>query len=181
LRAAVKAQSPLGLRVESIMKSGGLVSDDLVNALIAERLLEDDATNGILLDGFPRTLGQATALDELLGDDGVSLVIDLEVPIDLVTERLSARRVCQECGAIYRDTDIEAISGTCEKCGGDVIQRDDDQPEAIRKRLETYERDTAPLLSFYAERGLLATVDGSLAPDEVTAQIEAVIAERGIA
>jgi len=178
LRAAVKAQSPLGLQVESILTSGGLVSDDLVNSLIAERLLEDDAKNGILLDGFPRTLGQATALDELLGADGVSLVIDLDVPIELVTERLSARRVCQECGAIYRDTDIAAISGTCENCGGDVIQRDDDRPEAIRKRLETYERDTAPLLSFYAQRGLLVTVDGSLDPDSVTASIEAVIAER---
>ena len=85
----------------------------------------------------------------------IKLCINLDVPIELVTARLSSRRVCQECGAIYKDTDVEAISGTCANCGGDVIQRDDDRPEAIRKRLETYERDTAPLLAFYESRGLL--------------------------
>jgi len=115
------------------------------------------------------------------GDDGIKLCIDLDVPSALVAERLSSRRVCQECGAIYRDSDIEAISGTCATCGGDVIQRADDQPDAILKRLATYERDTAPLLAFYDERGLLERVDGNQAPDEVTAAIMSVVTERGLA
>ena len=107
----------------------------------------------------------------MLGDDGIKLCINLDVPIELVTQRLSSRRVCQECGTTYKDTDIEAISGTCSNCGGDVIQRTDDYPEAIRTRLMNYERDTEPLLSFYASRGLLVTVDGDQSPDEVTDEI----------
>ena len=181
LRAAVKAQSPLGREVASILDSGGLVSDDLVNMLVEERFKEPDAARGGLLDGFPRTLAQAEALEQILGDDGIKLCINLDVPIELVTERLSSRRVCQECGAIYRDTDIEAISGTCSNCGGDVVQRADDQPDAIRNRLERYERDTEPLLSFYEQRGLLTRVDGARSPDEVTRDIESVVRARGLA
>ncbi len=181
LRAAVKAGTPLGLEVATVLESGGLVSDELVNKLVEERFAQPDAERGGLLDGFPRTIGQAQALDALLGEDGIKLCINLDVEVELVTQRLSSRRVCQECGAIYRDTDIEAISGTCSNCGGDVIQRADDQPDAIRARLEAYERDTAPLLDYYRERGLLVRVDGSGEPDEVTAQIEAVLAERGLA
>jgi adenylate kinase len=181
LRGAVKAGSPLGREVASVLDSGALVSDDLVIELVRERFEEPDAQPGGLLDGFPRTLGQAEALERILGDDGIKLCINLDVPIELVTQRLSSRRVCQECGAIYRDTDIEAISGTCTNCGGDVVQRADDQPEAIRKRLETYERDTEPLLAFYESRGLLVTVDGDQSPDEVTSAIEAIVHERGLA
>lgn len=181
LRGAVKAGSPLGREVASVLDSGALVSDDLVIELVRERFEEPDAQSGGLLDGFPRTLGQAEALERILGDDGIKLCINLDVPIELVTQRLSSRRVCQECGAIYRDTDVEAISGTCTNCGGDVVQRADDQPEAIRKRLETYERDTEPLLAFYESRGLLVTVDGDQSPDEVTSAIEAIVHERGLA
>lgn len=181
LRAAVKAGTPLGLQVKSVMESGALVSDDLVIALVDERFQQDDAKRGALLDGFPRTLAQAEALETLLGDDGIKLCINLDVPVELVTERLSSRRVCQECGAIYSDTDVEAISGTCANCGGDVVQRADDQPEAIRKRLEAYERDTEPLLAFYESRGLLVSVDGDQSPDEVTASIKDVVARRGLA
>ena len=181
LRAAVKAGTPLGLEVATVLESGGLVSDELVNRLVEERFAQLDAQRGGLLDGFPRTLGQARALDELLGEDGIKLCINLDVPIELVTQRLSSRRVCQECGAIYRDSDIEAISGTCSVCGGDVIQRVDDQPDAIRARLEAYERDTAPLLDYYRQRALLVRVDGSGEPDEVTVQIEAVLAQRSLA
>ncbi len=181
LRAAVKAGSPLGKEVAAIMDAGALVSDDLVNRLVDERFKEPDAVGGALLDGFPRTLAQAEALEQLLGSDGIKLCINLDVPIELVTERLSSRRVCQECGNIYKDTDIEAISGTCSNCGGDVIQRNDDQPEAIRKRLEAYERDTEPLLDFYEHRGLLVRVDGAKSPDEVTKEIKRVVHERGLA
>ena len=181
LRAAVKADSPLGREVAAIMDAGALVSDDLVIRLVDQRFGEPDASRGALLDGFPRTILQAEALETLLGEDGIKLCINLDVPVSLVTERLSSRRVCQECGNIYKDTDIEAISGTCSNCGGDVIQRKDDQPEAIAKRLEAYERDTEPLLAFYQERGLLVVVDGAQSPDEVTAALMAVISERGLA
>ena len=181
LRAAVKAGTPLGQEVAGVLESGGLVSDDLVNKLVEDRMKQDDAKKGGLFDGFPRTLNQAEALDAILGDDGIKLVINLDVSTELVTPRLSARRVCQECGSIYKDTDIEAISGTCEKCGGDVIQRADDQPDSIRKRLDTYERDTAPLLSFYEARGLVVTVNGDQEPDAVTAAIRQVVSERGLA
>ena len=181
LRAAVKADSPLGREVAAIMDAGALVSDDLVIRLVDQRFGEPDASRGALLDGFPRTILQAEALETLLGEDGIKLCINLDVPVSLVTERLSSRRVCQECGNIYKDTDNEAISGTCSNCGGDVIQRKDDQPEAIAKRLEAYERDTEPLLAFYQERGLLVVVDGAQSPDEVTAALVAVISERGLA
>jgi adenylate kinase len=180
LRAAVKADSQLGREVATVLESGALVSDELVIKLVEARFGEPDAARGALLDGFPRTLAQAEALERLLGDDGVKLCIDLEVPVDLVTQRLSSRRVCQECGSIYRESDISAISGTCEKCGGDVIQRADDRPEAIVQRLDAYERDTEPLLAFYGSRGLLTSVNGDQPPDDVTAAIMAKVRERGL-
>jgi len=175
LRAAVRDKTPLGLEVEGILAAGQLVNDELVGRLVSERFAEADAQGGALLDGYPRNAAQAAMLEEILGDDGIKLVLSLDVTNELVAERLSARRVCQECGAIYRDTDIEAISGTCEKCGGDVVQRDDDQPAAILARLATYERDTSPLLDFYAARGLLVHVDGAQLADEVTADIMDVV------
>ncbi|HEY5121881.1 MAG TPA: nucleoside monophosphate kinase, partial [Acidimicrobiales bacterium] len=171
----------IGLEVASTLEAGQLVSDDLVNRLVKDRFAEPDAVGGALLDGFPRTDAQAEALDEILGEDGVKICVNLDVSNALVAERLSSRRVCQECGAIYRESDIEAISGTCTNCGGDVVQRADDMPEAIIKRLEVYERDTAPLLSFYEARGLLERVDGDQDPQDVTAEILDILAERGIA
>jgi len=181
LRAAVKAGSALGREVAAIMDAGALVSDDLVNRLVDERFKEPDAQRGALLDGFPRTLPQAEALEELLGEDGIKLCLNLEVTNERVIERLSSRRVCQECGNIYKDTDIEAISGTCSNCGGDVIQRKDDTPDAIATRLAVYERDTAPLLAFYESRGLLVVVNGDQEVDEVTAALEGAIREGGLA
>ena len=181
LRAAVQAGTPLGREVKSVLDTGRLVTDDLVNQLVEERLKEPDAAKGCVLDGFPRTIGQAEALEQLLASDGVKLCLSIELPDELVLQRLSARRVCQECGTTYQDTDVAAISGTCEVCGGDVVQRSDDQPEAIKKRLENFERDTVPLLSFYASRGLLVSVDGDQSIDEVSAAIEAVLHARGLA
>ncbi len=181
LRAAIKDQTPLGLEVEGILAEGGLVNDELVNRLVDERFTQPDAAKGALLDGFPRTIGQAEALDEILGDDGIKLCINLGAPIELVTERLSRRRVCQECGHIYKDSDQSAISGECENCGGPVIQRSDDTADSIRQRLSLYERDTAPLLHYYEERGLLVTLNADQSVDEVTAEIERVLAERGLA
>jgi adenylate kinase len=181
LRAAVKAETPLGREVASVLEAGALVSDEQVIRLVEERFGAPDAANGALLDGFPRNLAQAEALQALLGESGVRLCINLDVPIELATARLSSRRVCQDCGTIYRDTDPSAVSGVCAKCGGHVVQRADDQPEAIRRRLETYERDTAPLLDFYRSRGVLVTVNGDQTPDEVTAAIEAAVVARDLA
>ena len=180
LRAAVKSGSALGLEVAGVLESGALVSDELVNRLVEGRFKEPDAQGGAILDGFPRTIGQAEALEVLLGEDGVKLCINLDVPNELAVARLSSRRVCQECGTIYRDSDIEAISGTCSECGGDIIQRADDRAEAIATRLAIYERDTTPLLDFYASRGLLVVVDGARGLDEVTATIMGAVAERGL-
>ena len=180
LRAAVRDRTPIGLEVASILEAGQLVSDELVNRLVKQRFTEADAQRGALLDGYPRTDAQAEALDAILGEDGVKVCVNLDVPNELVAQRLSARRVCQECGAIYRDSDIEAISGTCSNCGGDVVQRADDLPAAIIKRLVADGRDTAPLLSFYERRGLLVRVDGDQDPQEVTADVLDVLTERGI-
>lgn len=180
LRAAVREHTGVGLEVASILENGQLVSDELVNRLVRERFEQADAAAGALLDGFPRTDVQAEALDAILGADGVKVCVNLDVPDALVMARLTSRRVCQECGNIYRESDIEAISQTCSNCGGDVVQRADDLPEAITRRLEAYERDTAPLLSFYERRGLLVRVDGDQDAHDVTAQLLSVLAERGI-
>lgn len=181
LRAAVQARSPLGLEVTAVLDSGQLVSDDLVNKLVEDRLKEPDAERGVVLDGFPRNIEQAQALERILGVGGVKLCIDIELPNDLVIVRLSSRRVCQECGTIYKDTDVAAISGTCEVCGGDVVQRSDDTPDAIRQRLETFERDTLPLLSFYESRGVLVKVNGNQDVEKVAADIDALLRGRGLA
>lgn len=180
LRAAVAAGSTLGAEVKAVLDSGQLVSDELVNRLVGDRFRQPDAARGGVLDGFPRNLAQAEALEALLGPEGIKLCVSIELDSALVLARLSSRRVCQECGHTYRDTDPSAISGTCEICGGDVVQRSDDQPEAISRRLEVFERDTAPLLSFYAERDLLVSVNGDQTPDEVTADIEGVLHSRGL-
>lgn len=180
LRSAIQVDSSLGRSVASILDAGALVPDDVVIKLVEDRLEELDARGGALLDGFPRTIAQAEALEDLLGDDGIKLCINLEVPTELATQRLSTRRVCQECGSIYKETDVEAISGTCSKCGGDVIQRADDYPDAIRQRLEAYVSSTEPLLVFYEARGLLVTVNGDQKPDDVTVAIQSEISLRGL-
>jgi adenylate kinase len=180
LRAAVAAGTPLGLEVKSILDAGQLVSDDLVNKLVEDRLKEPDAERGAVLDGFPRNIGQAQALERLLGPGGIKLCIYVDVANELVVQRLSSRRICQECGTIYKDADPAAISGTCEVCGGDVIQRSDDKPEVIAERLATFERDTFPLLSFYESRELLVKVDGDQAVDKVAADIDDLLRGRGL-
>ncbi|MGC8497944.1 MAG: adenylate kinase [Acidimicrobiales bacterium] len=178
LRAAVRARSPLGLEVAAVLEAGALVSDELVNRLVADRLAQPDAAPGVLLDGYPRTRGQAEALEEIVAPDAVSACLDLAIDVEVATARLAARRVCTSCGAIYRVGDPEAHSGVCSVCGGAVVQRADDRPEAIAERLAAYERDTAPLLDYYRERGVLAHVDGSAGLDEVTAALRAAIDAR---
>ena len=167
-RAAVAAGTPFGLKANEFMKRGELVPDDVVIGVVAERLAKDDAVDhGFVLDGFPRTKIQAEELQRLLGPDGLDAAVDIDVPTETVIERISGRRVCATCGTPYH-VDAPPTNGwICDKDGGEVVQREDDTPEAIKKRLELYEQSTRPLLDFYEGLGLLVTVDGVGDPDEV--------------
>ena len=172
LRAAVREGTELGKQAKAIIDAGGLVSDEIVIGIIDERLRQVDAAGrGYILDGFPRTVSQAIALDEITTNLPLQMAIDLLVPRDLVLSRLSVRRVCRDCGANYVATGNEPSPWTCENCGGDVVQRDDDTPEAINKRLDLYETQTQPLIDYYGAAGKLASVDGVGHPDEVFARL----------
>jgi adenylate kinase len=168
LRAAVRERTEVGLMAKEVMDSGGLVGDDIMIALVDERLKRSDAhTRGYILDGFPRTVYQAEALDKITVDRPIHLVIDLDVPREIVVARLSARRVCRDCGTNYTATGLERQPWICEVCGGDVQQRDDDTPEAVNRRLDLYETQTAPLLEYYGSQERLVVVDGVGHPDQV--------------
>jgi len=167
LRAAVKEGTTLGKLAKEIMDAGGLVGDDVMIGIIEERLNRPDAARrGYILDGFPRTVAQAEALGAMR-EKGPDVVVDLDVPRELVIERISARRVCRDCGSNYTAMAAEAAREICERCGGDIVLRDDDTPEAINQRLDLYESQTAPLLEYYDDRGLLAVVNGVGPPNRV--------------
>jgi adenylate kinase len=167
-RAAAASRTPFGLKAKEFMKRGELVPDDIVIGVVAERLAKDDVVDeGFVLDGFPRTRVQAEELQRLLGPGGLDAAIDIDASTDVVIERISGRRVCRTCGATYHVDKPPKVSWLCDKDGGDVVQREDDEPEAIKRRLELYERETGPLLDFYEGLGLLATVDGVGDPDDV--------------
>jgi adenylate kinase len=179
LRSAVREGTEFGLKAKAVMDSGELVSDDIMGGVVRERLDSDDTRGrGYILDGFPRTVPQAVLLSEITQDDPLDLVLDLVVPTEVVLERLAARRVCSDCGANYSVDRPPKYGWVCDNCGGEVIQRADDTPEAIQKRLDLYERETAPLIAWYADRKLLAEVDGLGDPDDVTARLVAAIDDR---
>jgi adenylate kinase len=169
LRAAVRERTELGLMAKEVMDSGGLVGDDIMIGIVDERLRRPDADGrGYILDGFPRTVAQAEALAETLGTDrDLDMAIDLEADTQIVMERLASRRVCSVCGAIYATVQPPHLDWTCDHCGGEVVQRDDDKPEAIARRLALYEQQTEPLIAWYLERDKLVTVDGLGSPDAV--------------
>ena len=172
LRAAVKSRTEIGLRAQGLMDQGELVSDELIMEMVGQRLAEADArSRGFVLDGCPRTITQAETLGELIAPEILDLVINLEIETQVVLRRLAARRVCEDCGTNYSVSSPPAIRGTCDVCGGEVVQREDDTEEAIGRRLELYERQTAPLLDFYRRANLLATVAGLGSPDAVTRRI----------
>ncbi len=150
------------------MDAGSLLGDDLIMSIVSERLSEPDAaTRGFILDGVPRTVTQAELLEEKIGVDGIDCVINLDVPTDDVLQRLVSRRVCGDCGAIYSTNQPPAVNWTCDNCGGQVVQRNDDTAEAILKRLAAYEAETLPLVGFYQSRGKVVTIDGSRSADHV--------------
>jgi adenylate kinase len=176
LRSAVKAQTDLGVKAGELMAAGALVPDDLMVGIVEERLGQDDTTQrGYILDGFPRTVAQAEALAAITASRPLDLVIDLDVPTDVVLARLSSRRVCSDCGANYSVDAPPRYGWRCDNCGGEVVQRNDDTPEAISKRLEAYEKETAPLVAWYRDRGLLEVVDGEGEPDEITQRLIGVV------
>ncbi len=167
-RAAMKAGTPMGKMAKSFVDGGSLVPDEVVIGIVAERLSERDArSRGFILDGFPRTTHQAEALTKLLSPLALDLVIDLAVDTELVLGRLASRRVCSVCGHNYSVQNPPAHKWRCDHCGGEVIQRADDSEDAIKVRLDAYERQTKPLIDWYAARGLLCTVDGSQAMNAV--------------
>ena len=174
LRQAVKDGSPLGKKAGPLMASGKLVPDDLVLGIVQERLQQPDAADGFILDGFPRTVPQAEALDAVLKSNRKALdrVVSLEVPIDTLVERISGRRSCPKDGAIYHVVqNPPRRDGICDLCGSDLVQREDDREDRVRTRMEAYAAQTAPLKDFYARRGLLRVVDGVGAPEAIEAAI----------
>lgn len=176
LRAAVREGTDLGRKAKEFMDAGDLLPDDVIVGIIDERLEKDDTrTRGFILDGFPRTVHQAESLLSITQPRGIDLAVNLDVPIDVVLARLAGRRVCTDCGANYSVEEPPKYPWTCDICGGDVVQRADDTEEAIRRRLDLYERETAPLIEWFTERDLLVEVDGMGDPDEVTVRLIRVI------
>jgi adenylate kinase len=175
LREAVAADTEIGRRAKSIMDAGRLVPDDVMIRLVAERIAQPDCAGGFILDGFPRTLAQAEALDRLLQERGLELDLVLEIAVDdeALIERISGRFACARCGAGYHDRFKQPeVPGVCDACGGrEFVRREDDNAETVRARLEAYHAQTAPLLPYYRERSLLSVVDGMAAIDQVTAQV----------
>lgn len=180
-RAAISSGSELGVLAKGYLDRGELVPDDVTVGIVARRLDEIKAggvTAGALFDGFPRTPGQAAALDQALAErkEAIAAVVELHVPHDVLAVRLSGRRVCSQCGATYHvDFAPTKVEGVCDKCGGQVIQRADDTPDAIRRRLDLYAEQTAPLLAYYQAKGLLRVVDGDRPVDKVTNDILAAV------
>lgn len=172
LRAAVKAQSELGKQAKAYMDAGQLVPDQLVIDLVKERLAQPDAQKGFMLDGFPRNIAQAQTLDGELKTMGVELdaALLVDVPFEVIVERLSSRRTCRACGYT-----APAGTETCPRCGGEMYQRDDDKPETINKRLDTYQNQTQPLIDYYEGHGILKSVDGNRPVDEVYVDVKKVL------
>jgi adenylate kinase len=164
-RAAIVAQSPLGIKVKAIIDAGKLVDDATTIELVKERLAQEDAQQGYILDGFPRTIPQAEALADF---SAVDRVVNFDIPDNAVLERLGGRRVCRQCGANYHKTFTPPQKpDVCDSCGGEVYTRDDDREEAVAKRLEVYREQTAPLIDYYRNKGLLVDVDARPVVDQV--------------
>lgn len=175
LREAVAKGTEVGRQAKTVMERGELVSDEIINRIVAERIDEPDCASGFILDGFPRTVPQAEALDRMLAERGLKLdaVVEIRVDDDALVERISGRFSCAQCGAGYHDTfKPTKVPGVCDECGGrEFVRRKDDNAETVKARLAAYHAQTAPLLPFYDRKGLLRTVDGMAGIDEVTLAI----------
>lgn len=174
IRAAMKQETEAGKKAQTFVNAGQLVPDAVVIEMVNERLKQDDCKNGFILDGFPRTVAQAEALEEM----GVQIdaVVDIQVPDAVITDRLSGRKACLACGATYHmEFQPPKVEGKCDKCGADLVVRKDDQPETIQERLKVYHDQTQPLVDFYRTRGVLKEVDGTKPVEEVTESTLAVV------
>jgi len=174
LRQAVAQQTPLGQEAAQYINRGALVPDDVIVNLVAERLKQKDCEKGFILDGFPRTIAQAESLDAILKRMNLSLngVLSVQVPEQVIIERLAGRRTCKSCGALSHVVfNPPKKAGVCDRCGGELFQRDDDREETIAHRLKVYESQTAPLADYYRERGLLRAIDGVGAIDQIRARV----------
>lgn len=180
LREAVAQGTEVGRRAKAVMERGELVSDEIINAIVAERLDQPDCAKGFVLDGYPRTVAQAEALDAMLEARGLALdaVLEIKVDTEALVERIAGRFACARCGAGYHDRfKRPRVEGVCDVCGGtEFVRRKDDNAEAVRTRLQAYEAQTAPLLPFYEARGLLRRIDGMAPIEEVTAAISRALA-----
>ena len=177
-RANIKNGTELGKKAKSYMDQGGLVPDDVTIGMLLDRIAEADCKNGYVLDGFPRTIPQAESLKEALSARGEKLddAIDIEVPDSAILERMAGRRSCPQCGSSYHvKFTPPKREGICDKCGTALVQRDDDKPETVEKRLQTYHAQTKPLIDFYRAEGILHEVDGTKKPDEVFQAIAEVL------
>ena len=175
LREAVADGTPLGQQADAIMKSGALVPDDIMIGMIRERLARPDAKTGFILDGFPRTLVQAEKLDALVAGNGSKplRVVRLLVPDEAIVKRIALRRTCAQCGAIYHlENQPPKVDGVCDRCGGELIARPDDTETAVRKRLESFHRQTAPVADYYKAKSWLREVDGEGPVDQIFERIE---------
>ena len=173
LREAVQAGTDLGLVAKATMEAGNLVSDDVMIGIVRERLDRDDARRGFVLDGFPRTVVQATALDGMVEGRGPLCVLDIVVPQDVLVRRLATRRICSKCGV---NAAVE-WTGDCQKCGGRLIARIDDSVDIVRERLNVYLRQTRPLVDYYSRRSTFRSIDGNQPPDVVTGRIDSELNE----
>jgi adenylate kinase len=170
-RANVSGGTDLGRLAKKYMDAGDLVPDEVTNAMVRDRLSQDDAVEGFLLDGFPRNVAQAGELNGILHEIGapLSVVLDLEVDFDEVVKRLSGRRTCKKCGHVWHlEYDAPSTAGICDRCGGDLYQRDDDKPDTVRHRLDVYAQQTAPLIDFYRGEDKLVSIDALGAVEDVT-------------
>ena len=180
LRENVAANTKLGLEAKSYMEAGKLVPDDVINAMVEERLQQDDCQKGYLMDGFPRTLIQAEAFDEITKKIGkpVEAVIALDVGLDVLEQRITGRRICSKCGAIYNiNTHLPKVDGVCDNCGGEVVQRKDDTLEQLKVRMEEYENSTKPVIDFYNQKGVVYTIDGSQVREVIFEKIKQVLSK----
>ena len=179
-RANIKNNTELGQKAKSYMDKGELVPDELVVDLVVDRIKADDCTNGYVLDGFPRTIPQAEALDAALTaiNDKVDYAINVEVPDENIINRMSGRRACVACGATYHIVHIPTkVEGVCDKCGADLILRDDDKPETVKNRLNVYHEQTQPLIDYYTAKNVLHEVDGTKAMEDVFSSIVSILGE----
>ena len=177
-RAAIKNQTKLGVLAKGYMDQGLLVPDEVTIGIVQERLLEDDCKNGFLLDGFPRTIAQAEALDKFLNENGIKLdaVLDVNVPAEILVRRMVGRRVCKTCGATFHvEFNPPKVEGICDNCSSPLIQRADDTEDTAKNRLTVYDNQTAPLLEFYKNQGILKTVNGDQPLDKVFEDIKVVL------